>query len=184
MRQFVPTVAREDVCPRYRLQRCSQDGTVLYERQYTSLEDLACGAWSVTAPDFPDDRCPADAQWQALTPKGRVLALAPLSAYGKRLWLAYWHERRFGPGFMRAYTFRSGPVPRVRRLRGGPPLRHARTQQARREGAFWLAEEREVPVRSKRSAKALPDSWDDYARRQRDRCWKSQRKGRKSWDRR
>lgn len=165
----------------YNLQRCAADGSVLYERWYASLQDLACAVWPVMEPDFDD--CQADAQWHALTPKGRELSLAPLVTYGKRLWLENWHERRFGPGFWREYTFRSGPVPRVRCLRGGPSLRHVRTQQARREADFWLAEEGEIPVRAKRAAKALPDSWDDFAKPT-DRSWKSQRKGRKSWDRR
>lgn len=171
----------------YRLQRCAQDGTLKEERRFGTLEALASAAFSEIAGRLPlEAPCLAAddlSAWQAFSPAGRWMALEPLVAYGKRLWLAFWHERRFGPGFMRDYTYRAGPVPRVRRLRGGPTLRHARTQQARREGAFWLAQECEVPVRPKRSANALPDSWDDYAQRQRDRSWKAQRKGRKSWDR-
>lgn len=183
MKRLVSIPSVSTTSPRYCLQRCASDGTVLWEQKFSTLEDLACSIYSVTTNESPDERDQDEGHWHAVTPKGQWLAVAPLAAYGQRLWFAFWQERRFGPGFWRAYTFRAGPVPRIRCRRGGPTRRYAHTQQARREADFWLPEEGEMPVRAKRAAKALPTSWDDFPN-QTERSWKSQRKGRKSWDRR
>lgn len=59
------------------------------------------------------------------------------------------------------YEFRSGPVPLTGGKRWGRWYRHPRTFQEIREGT--------------RRSKKLPTSWDDI-HRDRDRCWKSNRK--------
>lgn len=69
-----------------------------------------------------------------------------------------------------------GPVPGVRRRRGGHYFRHPKTQQERR-WAEPLPEYDEPAPRPKRNAAALPSSWDDYAVADRqDRSWKRYRR--------
>lgn len=65
-----------------------------------------------------------------------------------------------------------GPVPGIRRRRGGHYFRHPKTTRERR-WAEPMPEYDEPAPRAKRSAANLPNSWDDYAIADRqDRSWK------------
>lgn len=76
-----------------------------------------------------------------------------------------------------------GPVPRVRKFRGGNGhYRKMSTTPERRLNALVLDEEGEVACRAARQGHNLPSSWDDFGRHK-ERIWKSQHRGRKSWDR-
>lgn len=74
-----------------------------------------------------------------------------------------------------------GPVPGTSsRPRYGSYIRRPHTQAERRQ-ACWLEEEGEPRIRAARRANYLPTRWDDQPRCM-ERGWKSQHKGRKSWD--
>lgn len=71
-----------------------------------------------------------------------------------------------------------GPVPGVRRPRGGNYFRHPKTTNERR-WATPVLEDGEPAPRAARNSHHLPNSWDDYQRASReDRNWKRFRKTR------
>lgn len=114
-------------------------------------------------------------------PSGRLLKVLGVMALGEASELAeyrsrYWCAHREYCGW--------GPVPGVRKYRGGGGryLRRFSTMNERRAGDLVLEEEGEVGPRASRRGRNLPNPWDDYCRIK-ERNWKSQGKGRKSWDR-
>lgn len=114
---------------------------------------------------------------KALSPRGKEMSMAELVAWGAAVSRARspWCEQ---PGYVR----RRGPVHGIHKWGGGPSNRASRTQQERRDNACVLVEEGEVRARAVRGGSHVPDSWDEKPRC-RERNWKSQHKGRKSWDR-
>lgn len=71
----------------------------------------------------------------------------------------------------------SGPVPGIHRRRYGGHYRVPATFSERRENVFVDLEAGEPPVRSARSWKNLPSSWDDLTRSDHNtRSWKKHRK--------
>lgn len=115
-----------------------------------------------------------------LSPNGKVLALDELLAYASRLVHEEWFGRqRRSVGYRR----RQGPVHGIRKWRGGGgSMRRPGTTAERRLNAFVLHEDGEVGCRPARRESCLPNAWDDYLRHK-ERSWKAQHKGRKSWDR-
>jgi hypothetical protein len=122
---------------------------------------------------------------RAFSARTKSLSVAALVAWGERM-PSRWRQYRFR-SMCRSdgYVSRQGPVPGLRKRRGGRGYSHLmRTMSARRQAALVVAEDGEVAPRAARNASNIPSSWDDFARRRHlDHCWKSQRKGRKAWDR-
>jgi hypothetical protein len=80
--------------------------------------------------------------------------------------------------------FGRGPVPRLRKRRGGSVhFRHPATMPEIRLNAMVLTREGEASARRARCAPNLPDSWDESIRPA-QKNWKRQRRGRKAWERR
>lgn len=100
-----------------------------------------------------------------------------LNASRKRYRLS--HSYSYQPA---GYVWRKTPVPRTGSWRKGysqAPVRHKRMFMQ----AVAFKEEGEPLARAKiHSSKALPDPWSPRPRHI-DQCWKSQHKGRKSWNR-
>lgn len=173
-------IARAAIVRPYLLIKLNYQGVVVSEQGYESLEELAKAASS--AAYYLEERAeswyrlPSDAVRQkALSPRGKLLNIAELVAWGRRL-------RRSGYWSHRAHVFRSGPVPSTRKWRGGSGQTNCRTQAERRSNAMVVKEDGEVSVRAARLGFNLPCSWDGRYRDV-ERCWKSQHKGGKSWDR-
>jgi hypothetical protein len=80
------------------------------------------------------------------------------------------------------YVRRQGPVPGTSKWRGGPSYRNERVMAMRRQNMGWLPEEGEVECRARHRDRYTYISMDGRARAV-QRCWKSQHKGRKAWDR-
>lgn len=116
---------------------------------------------------------------KALSPHGKEMNMAELVAWGATV------SRGRSPWCKQyGYVRRCGPVHGIHKWgRGGPSNRASRTQQERRNNACVLTEEGEVSARAARCGSHVPDSWDEKPRCL-ERNWKSQHKGRKSWDRR
>jgi hypothetical protein len=75
----------------------------------------------------------------------------------------------------------NGPVPYIHKRRGGRHhYRRMATQSDRRLNQV-IRDEGEPAIRASRNAFNLPNAWDDF-KLYRERNWKSQHKGRKSWD--
>lgn len=154
----------------------SRDNGKVETRTYSSLQDLA-RALSYLRPTDWDPL-----SWKrvrgAVSPGGGLLPAEELAAYGWNLRKREFLWRRFGP-----HEYRREPVPGVHCRRGGGGyFRRLGTTPERRQACLVLFEEGEVAPRAKRNAVNIPNSWDDYPRHT-DHCWKSQRKGRKAWDR-
>jgi hypothetical protein len=152
------------------------------EHRFKTLEDLVKAA-ADAAPAVESNRrswFPLERQavrQKAIGPRGKVLALDELVAWGRRLsreQCLFWRAKKF--------EFRRGSVPGVRTWRGGSSTRPHRVQAERRDNALVLWEDGEVPARAVRRGGYLPDDWDNR-RRIIQKSWKSQRRGRKSWDR-
>lgn len=76
-----------------------------------------------------------------------------------------------------------GPVPRIRKSRGGFGwFRGIQTSQEIKLNALVLLDEGEIPVRAARNSRNLPTTLEDFLR-DTQRSWKAQRKGRKQWAR-
>lgn len=116
---------------------------------------------------------------RALSPRGKEMNMAELQAWGATV-----SSRRSPWCEQYGYVRRCGPVHGIHKWgRGGPSNRASRTQRERRDNAFVLAQEGEIRARAARCGSHIPDSWDEKPRCL-ERNWKSQHKGRKSWDRR
>ena len=113
---------------------------------------------------------------RATGPRDKQLVLEDLVAWGRRLRYSSYY-RGYG-----SYVFRNGPVSGVRKWRGGSSTTNARTQSERRLNAMVVKEDGEVSTRAARLGFNLPCSWDGRPRNN-ERCWKSQHRGGKSWDR-
>jgi hypothetical protein len=167
----------------YKLISFNRYWNVLRTDEYDSLEDLAYAAFRASyyleqnARDWFGPSSYA-AHQKAVTPRGRPLAIAELVAWGGSIaWARHVRQsRRTG------YIWREGSVPGIRKWRGGPCDRNYRVQSERRLNELVVTEDGEVPARNTRRGFNLPDSWDGRPRT-RQRCWKKQFKGRKSWDR-
>lgn len=156
---------------------------------FDSLEALARAAYAVYSRRASNDRWiyyddyrpELTGRWvqlnlRAYSRRGRPLDVLALCHWGERL-----HTRWYGYA-PRGYVRRQGPVPGIHKWRGGGSYRNCQAQAARRQALAWLPEEGEPPVRATRRANYLYDSWDGRARPT-ERCWKSQHKGRKAWQR-
>ncbi len=156
-------------------------GRVVRTREFDSLADLAKAAARASYSLDYEARFGwpgAAVRQQAFSARGRPLATEELVAWGRRLFEALYAHRRF-PGYVR----RRGPVHGIRKWRGGGGyFRGVRTMAETRLNALVLVEEGEVGCRPSRRERNLPHSWDDVPRH-RERSWKSQHRGRKSWDR-
>jgi len=168
----------------YRLVTFNRHGHMLSEESYSSLADLAYAAhrksWSVepTATNWFGSSSQAVMQ-QAYGPRGALISMTELQAFGRRvssIKMPRWWQTPAG------YVRRNGPVPGIRKWRGGSYFQSVQSQNERRTNCGVFEEEGEVPARASRRWTNLPDSWDDK-QRNRERCWKAQHKGCKSWDR-
>lgn len=122
----------------------------------------------------------------ALSPKGKPLRLDWLASMAIRRREEFWAERRAKRLGWRG----DGPVPGTGRGRGYVRWR-ANSGRSHGAGNFlkersWVEEEGEVEGRKSLSGKETRnrfDAWEDPWWRRTQKCWKEQRKGRKSWDR-
>lgn len=114
---------------------------------------------------------------RAYSPRGRLLVISELEIFERRKYrLSVYGDNTAD------FVFRQGPVPGIRRRRNGRYYRHMKTIALRRQADLVVFEDGEIPARPSRTAMGLPSSWDDHSRTI-ERGWKSQRKGRKAWDR-
>lgn len=156
---------------------------------FDSLEDLARAAYSARLNRERYDRfayyydyLPARTDhWvlshmRACSFRGKALDVLTLCTWGATL--GRYRYRYCSNGYVR----RKGSVPGIRKWRGGPRYRHSHTMALRRQNAGWLVEEGEVECRPCQRDTYLYHSWDGRHRPV-ERCWKSQHKGRKAWDR-
>jgi hypothetical protein len=118
----------------------------------------------------------AEAHLRAYSRRGKALDVPTLYANARPTWCG------LGRYPSRGYTRRRGSVYAISKWRGGPSYRNSRTMPERRLNAAWCVEEGEVECRPTRRDAYLFNSWDGRARAT-ERGWKSQRKGRKAWDR-
>lgn len=166
----------------YELAEYDREGRLVRRTEYASQEALAAAAWHLSHEIqrnaqrwFVDpDRI---VRLVATNARGKSLNVDELVAWRANTWHRDWMRLRYG-----ACKFRCEPVPGTGGWRGGPSSRPSRTQQERRNGVFWLAQDGEPPARAVRRSGYLPDSWDEMPRFT-QRSWKRQHKGRKSWDR-
>lgn len=125
-------------------------------------------------------------RYQAVGSHGQPLDVLSLLLWGRDLRDRRLRLRRQTPAGRTGghQAFRGhGPVPGVRKSRGGRSYyRRVGTAPERRLNALVLKDEGEVAVRAARRGTNLPSSWDDILAC-REVNWKSQHKGRKSWDR-
>lgn len=166
----------------YRLTRLNYQHLPVHVLAFATLAELArtAAAEAYTLERNRESWFPreADAVRQVATSaRGKLLDMAELVAWGQRLRWSGYRTGRYGN-----YVFRSGPVTGTRKWRGGSSTRNCQTQGERRGTALVLREDGEVPARAVRCDSYLPSSWDGR-RRIVQRCWKSQHKGCKSWDR-
>lgn len=140
--------------------------------KFSSLESVAIAVYSHlrynSFSGFVSD-------FKVTSTKGKALNVSELFVYGYKLTVAQSHHDS-------GYVWRQGSVPGIHRRRGGHCYRHIRAIGARRQAALVVVEDGEVAPRGARSVTSLPNAWDEYGIHI-DQCWKSQRKGRKSWDR-
>ena len=113
---------------------------------------------------------------RATSHRGRALDVLTLSETASKAFNTYgiWSV----PGYVR----RAGPVHGISKSRGGRHSRHCKSMGERRMNIGWLPEEGEVECRAVRRESYLYDTWDGRWRNN-ERCWKSQHRGLKSWDR-
>ena len=156
------------------------------ERFFSSLPDLADAvrAMLAPAPTWYGDPCDQGLKRyrnvRVYSPRGRALDIEALLSYGLRRHATRPHRwNKPVPGYVR----RAGPVQGIRKWRGGRGCSSFAHMNERRLAAGVLREEGEVPPRAARNAHTLPDPWDDERWREAQRSWKTQRKGRKAWDR-
>lgn len=169
----------------YRLVTLNRYGHLLSEETYSSLADLAyaahCKSWTVEQSATNWFGSPNRAVMQkAYGPRGGEISTTELAAFGRRVSASKMPRWWSAPA---GYVRRSGrPVPGIRKWRGGSYFQSVQSQNERRTNCAVFEEEGEVPARASRRWTNLPDSWDDK-QRHRERCWKAQHKGCKSWDR-
>lgn len=119
--------------------------------------------------------------YQVYSRNGKAMNIQQIIAAANNLY----SKSRGYYGYGRRFSFWNGegPVPGISKMRGGGGyMRSLRTQSERSLNGLVVKEEGEVPARAARSGRNLPSSWDDFLR-DRQKCWKEQRRGRKSWDR-
>ena len=171
----------------YALLAYDRDSGRVDERHFSSLQELAQAVNSMLepAPRWSNDPCDHGVKRftnvRAYSPRGRALDVAALVAFGRKLnaeRTRRWWYARF-PGYVR----RRGPVHGIRKWRGGGSCHGYRHMNERRAAACVLHEEGEVPPRAARNVHNLHNPWDDERWSSRPRCWKSQHKGCKAWDR-
>lgn len=174
-------IARDALWRPYKLIGLNYQWQPVTEQEFASLEELAKAASynAYTLERNASSWMPLESQavrQKALSPRGKLLNIVELVSWGRRLRQTnYWS--RYGQ-----FVFRSGPVSCISKWRGGSSTRNCQTQNERRGTAMVLREEGEVAARAVRHDSYLPSSWDGR-RRIVQRCWKSQHKGCKSWDR-
>lgn len=157
------------------LARAGADGLCLLDVQHESIM-VDHGRWGIGVRVVH-----RHALYEAFSPSGRALPVVPLLLRGQALTLLESIRRRDRWRFPYDYCG-TGPVPGVHKRCHGGGHRRLRSSGERRLNALVLREQGEVAARAARRGKNLPDSRDDYSRCL-QRCWKSQRKGRKAWDR-
>lgn len=173
-------IARSAIVRPYKLIGLNYQGVPVSGHDYETLEDLARAASSASyyLARNAESWMPLPSQavrQKAVSPRGKLLNLDELVAWGRRLrWTGYYSRY--------AYVFRNGPVSGIRKWRGGSSNTNARTQSERRLNAMVVKEDGEVSTRAARLGFNLPCSWDGRPRNN-ERCWKSQHKGGKSWAR-
>lgn len=119
----------------------------------------------------------------AWSPSGGTINVSDLCRWGENQTrdarLLRWKKRHWG------CWKGAGPVPGTSKARGGSNRRHPHTQNERKLNQVGC--DYGLPVRGSRKPGYLPTSWsfwdDDIWVPQRERNWKSQRHGCKSWDR-
>lgn len=110
-----------------------------------------------------------------LKKNGRWLNTLEMLHCGARL-SALWNSYEYH----NSDRFRQGSVRGIRKWRGGSGYyRRMRTMAERRQNLGVVSDEGPALVRPTRNN--LPNNWDDYGRT-RDRNWKAQHRGHKSWD--
>jgi hypothetical protein len=174
-------IARDVIERPYKLIGLNYQNMPVSCSEYATLEELARAASSSS---YYLQRNMSDGyrlwneavQQRATGLRGKPLVLEELVAWGRRLRYSSYYGR-YG-----CYVYRNGPVSGIRKWRGGSTNTNARTQSERRQNGMVVKEDGEVPARAVRTGFHLPCSWDGRYR-QNERCWKSQHKGGKSWDR-
>lgn len=180
-RSLVLRLADQDVLFRHRVQHeivteVQGGGTLLRAFRLTTSKTYPNHWGPVDVVRISDCRT-----YEAFSRTGAALQIASILAIGTSL-------ERHTPTPKRHRRFRHayigyGPVPGTRKCRGGHGFtRHIGTMPEHRMNALVVSDDLEAYPRPARRGKNLPTSWDDQMRHV-DRCWKSQRKGRKSWDR-
>lgn len=118
--------------------------------------------------------------YELVTARGGTASVEELRAWCANVtnWYGRW-------SYIPPYVFRAEPIYRTGRRRCSWAARHRspKTQGERRQNALTVFEEGEVAPRPCRKGDSLPTRWDDVFRST-EHNWKSQHKGRKSWDRR
>lgn len=154
----------------------SGDGTLLQRIKRTSVqpEHSHWGAERVVREEWTT--------FEAFSPNGHPLKIKAVVAMGDAMEQAEGSRLSYRVRHCNRDYCGYGPVPGIRKLRGGNGyMRRIRTTAERRLNELVLKEEGEVAPRGARCG--VPNSWDDFIRHK-ENCWKSQTKGRKSWDRR
>lgn len=155
---------------------------------FDTLEALALAACNAK---HPRERYDIASYYYATTPRTNHWVQTHLRAFSFRgkeldvLALCAWggqHRYRYRSRYLVGYIRRQGPVPGIGGYRGGPSYKNCRSTAERRLNAAWLPEEGEPETRACRRDNYLYHSWDGRPRPT-QRCWKEQRRGRKSWDR-
>ena len=154
----------------------------VHEQRFATLEELAKAVYEAASIVESNQRkwLPLErdvVRQKAVNPRGKVLVIAELAAWARRLRIASYRRRA------EEFIFRRGSVPGVCNRNRGPSQRNRRVQNERRSTALVVWEDGEVAARAVRHDSHLPNSWDDYRDRGHQRNWKAQHTGRKSWDR-
>lgn len=172
------------------------------EYRATSLKELARILYSVLSPSEAADVIFSESalchlsdaseghlsQYLQVTVTGstnRPLSVDELYRWGKNQEIAERKKRYSKFKWNRAFAQWNGegPVPRTGRSGGKYRWhRHPATTAERRANQPQLRDEMEPSVRSARQSRSLPNAWDDVNRGW-QRSWKTQFRGRKSWDR-
>lgn len=157
----------------YVLDIVSPSGSMV-SKFFSSLEDLARGVYLQHTSDHE-----SRAFLRAYSARGKKLDVVLLAAKGGNNGRSYWWER---PMRRPKDYVRTGTVEGISKWRGGPSYRNHKSMNERRLNGSFIVEEGEIECRATRRDTYLFCSWDGRARST-EKCWKSQHKGLKSWDR-
>lgn len=157
----------------YQLDIVAPNGKTVSEH-FGTLEDLAHAVCNAHQSDHD-----ARGSLRAYSHRGKKLNVLLLTNQGR----AARNSWNWRPVLYRPKDFvREGTVPGISKWRGGPSSRNHKSMNERRLNGAFFVEEGELECRATRRDSYLFCSWDGRARSI-ERCWKSQHKGIKNWDR-